>query len=138
MNKALLVVILLLTACAPPARHLERDLSAISGTWEGVGHQANATSWRINVEISKKSAVGGIAATVSYPGLRCGGTWKLRQAGQKRFALLETISYGLDTCIKQVLVSLELGAEKKELAVTYTGMGNEPDAHATAILTLAD
>jgi hypothetical protein len=129
---------LLLTACAQTAQKSQADLSAIAGTWEGVGYQANATSWRINVIISQKSAVGDIAANVSYPGLRCGGTWTLRQAGQKRFVLLEKISYGLKTCVNQVLVSLEVNPKKKELAVTYTGMNNEPDVYATAILRLND
>ena len=110
----------MLLACAAAAHAQERPLQ---GSWRGVGVQSEGRgdigTWQVRVTFD------GARAQVSYPSLRCSGTWT-----RDRGAWRERITAG--NCISDGRITLH--RQDGKLFMNWTVDGLTPDIAAAAVL----
>jgi hypothetical protein len=102
----------------------------LSGTWNGSGHQQGTQSdWsiRLNVIVDNDTA----QFKISYPSLKCGGTWTLQREFSRSASFIEHITFGTDKCVDGGTVTVALGATGTTMAYQWIGGGDS----ATGSLT---
>ena len=88
------------------------------GTWEGPVDQPGSVDYSIRVVISGANGAARTVAEVFYPGLECGGTWRLVSATENAARVIETITSDPEvTCIKSVPVELSLVGDQMSYTV---------------------
>ena len=89
------------------------NLNWVNGKWEGIGHQIDGTTWKIELEFIDKNNI-----KIKYPSLACGGDWSFVSIENNEIKLLEHIDFGINNCDQGVDVKLRK-VSKKELEVNY-------------------
>ncbi len=87
-----------------------KDVSAFgkkipNGTWQGQVDQPGSPAYSVQImleDCGKKQPCG----TVVYPELSCGGTWTLLWASGNKYIFRETLSFGKNRCVDNVVVHL--------------------------------
>lgn len=72
-----------------------------TGTWRGVGVQADGPHWAMTLTLSAQSS------SVNYPSVPCGGAWDSLALEGPRALLIEHITHGQDLCIDGSYVTLQ-------------------------------
>ena len=102
----------------------------LSGTWNGSGHQQGTQSnWsiRLNVTVDNDNA----QFKISYPSLKCGGSWTLQREFERSATFIEHITFGTDKCIDGGTVTVALGATGNTLAYQWIGGGDSATGQLT-------
>jgi len=74
----------------------------VTGQWTGIGFQDSGSTWAIDL-----AAIPGSAnVTVSYPSLKCGGTWTFVKGHAHLAWFRETITFGKKACVDGGLIAL--------------------------------
>ena len=89
------------------------QLRWMRGKWEGIGHQINDTTWKVELDFRDKQNI-----KINYPSLSCGGNWNFTKIENNEIKLLEDISFGLNNCDQGVEVVVKK-ISNKELDVNY-------------------
>ena len=99
--------------------------STFGGNWRGVGIQADSSDWDMQVTL------GPTLGMVRYPSLNCGGRWQYEAVTTDTLTGVETIDYGLETCIESGKVYLQRYDESR---LVYMWCGEEDGVSAVAVL----
>ncbi len=111
---------------APVAQAGGGFTSGFAGNWRGVGVQADGAHWDMQLTL------GPTLGMVSYPELKCGGTWKFTEERVNGLLATERIDYGREYCIETGNVLL-LPYGTGQMLYVWCG----PDENAGAVAVLA-
>jgi hypothetical protein len=98
------------------------------GTWYGVGLQSDGSNWDMLVTLGRSRG------RVSYNSLNCGGWWAYQSEQANALTAVESIRYGLESCVETGDIKLLPYGQDSLL---YLWCGPEDGASALAILNRA-
>ncbi len=99
--------------------------STYSGNWHGVGIQTDGSDWDMQVTLGPTLGV------VRYPRLKCGGRWQYQAVAAASLTGVETIDYGLETCIETGKVYLQPYGDDR---IVFMWCGEQDGVSAVAVL----
>lgn len=119
------VFIIILLLMAQYARAGAGFLNTHIGAWYGVGVQTDGSNWDMRVSL------GYTRGQVSYTSLNCGGWWRYQSNEPEYLTAIESINYGVQSCVDTGDVRLVPYGKDTLL---YMWCGAEDGVSALAIL----
>ena len=99
----------------------------LTGAWEGTGYQTDDKStWAMLLRAHSGKY------SISYPSLKCGGSWAVRRWKRNRALFTERLSYGQEQCQNNGRVVIER-LNNNQLMFIYRNPGDR-EATSSAIL----